>query len=44
MISVNITDIAMQVVTPLHAPQVHTHQFTVVYMVVYITVGVSFLL
>ena len=33
MISVHVTCIAMQVVTPLHAPQVHTHQFTVSYIV-----------
>ena len=33
MISVYVTCIAVQVVTPLHTPQVHTHQFTVGYMV-----------
>ena len=33
MISVYVTYIAMQVVTPLHTPQIHTHQFTVCYMV-----------
>ena len=33
MISVYITYIAMQVVTPIYAPQVHTHQFTVSHMV-----------
>ena len=33
MISVYVTYVAMQVVTPLHTPQVHTHQITVCYMV-----------
>ena len=33
MISVYITYIAMQVVTPLHTPQVHTHKFTVCHMI-----------
>ena len=33
MISVYVTYIAMQVVMPLHTPQVHTHKFTVGYMV-----------
>ena len=33
MISVYVTYIAMQVVMPLHTPQMHTHQFMVCYVV-----------
>ena len=33
MISVYITYVAMQVVTPLRTPQLHTHQSTVCYMI-----------
>ena len=33
MISVDVTHIAMQVMPPLHTPKVHTHEFSVGYMV-----------
>ena len=33
MISVDVTHIAMQVVPPLHTTKVHTHEFSVYYMV-----------
>ena len=33
MISVDVTYIAMQVMSPLHAPKVHTHEFTVSHMI-----------
>ena len=33
MVSRNITYIAMQIVMPLHTPQLNTHQFTVSYMI-----------
>ena len=39
MISVNVTHIAMQVVPPLHTTKVHTHEFSVGYMVATLSAG-----
>ena len=39
MISVDVTHIAMQVVPPLHTTKVHTHEFSVGYMVVTLSGG-----
>ena len=39
MISVYVTHIAMQVVPPLHATKVHTHEFVIGYMVTTLSGG-----
>ena len=39
MISVDITHVAMQVMPPLHTTKVHTHEFSVGYMVVTLSGG-----
>ena len=39
MISVYMTDVAMQVMPPLHATKVYTHEFTISYMVTTLSGG-----